>query len=239
MPITHNNEKNASDISVCFRNALTPSRICGAYASQVYRTCMDTVSKGQQLFGQDYWFDQTRRRWNGPHTFAWDCAAPYDNYFIVSTKNTPGVLFKSQAYPDVNSIYTDNGASFNCTALTATMPKNREMVEKQVLETTTELAYLSAPNNNYNVFFLDEQGAVLNQAAIAAYQAGTLWGGFVWGVGLWTTIFSVPHTFDVPWPTPTIFQKLALQHKVQAAQGVAIGTTYMRYQETGYTTTVP
>jgi hypothetical protein len=108
-----------------------------------------------------------------------------------------------------------------------------------VLETTTELAYLSAPNNNYNVFFIDEQGAVLNQTAISAYQAGTLWGGFVWGAGLWTTIFAVPHTFDVPWPTPTIFQKLALQHKVLAAQGVAIGTTYMRYQETGYTTTVP
>jgi hypothetical protein len=200
---------------------------------------MDTVVKGQQLFGQDYWFDQTRRRWNGPHTFAWDCGAPFDNYFLVSSKNAPGILFKSQAYPDVNSVYTDNGASFNCTALSATMPKVRDMVEKQVLETTTELSYLSTPNNNYQLSFLDEQGAVLNQAAISTYKAGTLWGAFTWGVGLWSSIFSVVHTFDVPWPTPTIFQKLALKHTIQAAQGVAIGSTYMRYQETGYTTPVP
>lgn len=238
-PVTHGDRSSQSDIGAPFRNALTPSRIAAAFCSSIYRTSMDTVLRGQQVFGQDYWFDTGRRRWNGPHSFAWDCACPFDTYFILSTKNVPGVLFKSQSYPDVNSVYTDNGATMTCTAISATLPKVEEMKEKQVLETTTELGYTSALNNPYQISAIDDQGTTLNSLAITAFNAGGLWGGFTWGATPWASIFSIPHVFDVPWNDPIIFQKLAIGHTVTAAAGVSVGTTFARYQNTGYTTTIP
>lgn len=237
--ITHGDRSVSSDISAPFRNAITPSRIAAAFCSSVYRVTMDTVVKGQSLFAQDYWFDTRRRRWNGPHTFAWDCASPYDTYFIVSGAGTPGVLFKSQAYPDVNTVYTNNGANYNCTATSATMPKIEEMREKQMVEMTSELGYTPIANNNYQIYALDEQGSVLNQVAVSTYNPGSLWGGITWGLGVWGSNAPAPHTFDVPWDDTVIFQKIAIKHVVMAASGVCVGTQYMRYQNTGYTTTIP
>lgn len=234
-PVAHRSGDPRSDISSPMRNALTPSRICASFNSQVYRACMDTVVRGTQVFGADYWFDTRKRRWSGIHSFAYDCAAPFDTYFLLSTKNTPGVLFKSQAYPDVNTVYTDNGAAFECVATSSTFPKVNEMREKAVIETITELGLTSIPNVSYSISALDEQGNSLGSIGISTYTPGALWGGFTWGAGEWTSVFSIPHTYDVSWNAPLQFQKIAIQHLVPAAAGIGVGTTYLRYQDLGYT----
>jgi hypothetical protein len=234
-PIENSERMNASDVSSPFRNTTAPSRMASAYVSQIYRTCMDTINNGVQVFGADYWFDTRRRRWNGIHSFAYDCASPYQNYFILSSKNAPGILFKSQAFPDSNSVYTDNGAAYTCLVTSSSMPKVEEMSQKQVTESTIELTYLTTPNVSYTIAGLDDQGAALGSVGINTYQPGTLWGSFTWGAGLWSSIFKIPHVFNVPWANPLVFQKLGLQVSVPATQGVGIGTAYMRYQKTRYT----
>lgn len=229
----------ASDVSAPFRFATQPSRMAACFNSQTYRVCLDTVILGQAISGADYWFDLRKRRWNGIHTFAYDCASPYMNYFILSTANTPGVLFKSQSYSDTASTYADNGTAYQCTAISATWAKIEDMSQKQVIETTTELAYITTPSLSYSVTALDEQGNSLGSAAVNAYRPGSLWGGFTWGSGLWSSTIGIPHTFDVPWPAPIVTQKIAIQHSIPAVAGAAVGSTYMRYQKTGYTVAPP
>src|SRR6266850_3442288 len=234
-PLEHSDRTNASDVSSPFRNAITPSRVAGNYVSQIYRICMDTINKGVSVSGADYWFDTRKRRWNGIHSFAYDCIDGYQNYFILSSAAFPGILFKSQAYPDSTSVYTDNGAGYTCLVTSSSMPKVEEMSEKQIVESTIELTYLAAPGVSYTVSGLDDQGATLDAVAINTYQPGSLWGGFLWGVGLWSSVFKIPHVFNIPWEAPLVFQKFSLQVSVPATQGVGIGTAYMRYQKTRYT----
>ncbi len=56
--------------------------------------------------------------------------------------------------------------------------------------------------------------------------------GLLWGAGAQ----NIPHTFPVPWKTPLVFEKMALQIKADASAEVGIGTFYARYQKTGYMT---
>lgn len=228
-----------SDISAPFRFGTSATRVAASFVSQTYRVCMDTVIAGQAIAGADYWFDLRKRRWNGIHSFPYDCASSFKNYFVLSSAAAPGILFKSQAYSDTNTVYTDNGAFYQCSAQSGTMPKVEEMRQKQVIETTTEIAYLTTPNVNYSITATDEQGNSLGSVGINAYRPGSLWNGFTWGAGLWTSVVAVPHTFDVPWPEPLLFQKIAIGHTIPAVAGVAIGSTYLRYQNTRYSVAPP
>lgn len=234
-PLVNGAETIAADVSSPFRNATSPTRAAGAFAGQIYRVALDTVNRGVAVSGADYWLDLRKRRWNGIHSFGYDCASSFGTFFVLSTRNTPGVLFKSPAYPDSNSVYLDNGVAYQCKLTSATMPKVEEMSEKQVVETTWELSYLTTPNISYSISALDEQGNTIGSSGINPYQPGSLWGSFTWGSGLWSSTFTIPHVWDIPWSAPLIFQKTALQLTVPATQGVAIGTAYLRYQKLGYT----
>ena len=43
-----------------------------------------------QSVTNDYWFDEHKRRWTGPHSFAYDCLSQYGNYFIMTANGVPG-----------------------------------------------------------------------------------------------------------------------------------------------------
>jgi hypothetical protein len=221
------------DIVAPFQNALTPSRVAACYASSVYRVCLETIIRGTQSVN-DYWFHENRRRWTGPHSFRFDCASQYQNYMILASNANPGYLYKSELYQSTSSAYNDDGTTFTPTLESSTFPKEGHMTQKQVVESTIELANGGAITT-YNIQALNDQRETLDSVNITVASAGKLWGSFVWGDGtLWTSSTNRPHVYTVPWTVPINFQKMALFIRATATAALAIGTFFARYQDAGY-----
>ncbi len=126
------------------------------------------------------------------------------------------------------------------------------MARKQVTESQIELATSNA--TEYTVTAQDESGNTLDQTIIGVTSVGEPWGYFYWGMGtLWTAdnhwdggsvwdggavwdagVESIPRTYPVTWTVPFVFEKMALQIDALADEQVVIGTSYVRYQQTGY-----
>lgn len=242
--LTYRVDNPNPDLQTPFINALTPTRWAGGYTANLFRVCGPTALRGVAATN-DYWFDEHKRRWNGPHTFQYDCASSLGGYFVLSSANNPGVLLQSQASPQLSSVYTDLGSPYTVTCLSATFPKVGDMCHKQVAESQIELG--GAPRGAvYTITAEDEQGNDLDSVTITV-PAGLLllWGsvaqggtGTIWGSGaLWASQQSTPpRTYAVPWNAPLVFEKLQLSISAEANANVQIGTFYARYQKTGYMT---
>lgn len=231
--VLHSGQETDADIMVPFQNAVTPSRVAGSYSGGIYRLSMDTVSQGASITG-DYWFDESRRRWNGPHTFPYDCAAQLENYFVLSSNANPGKLYKSPVRPTLQSVYTDDGVATMATLNSSQFPKTGHMTEKQVVESTLELSSAGG-SVAYTVTASDERNNALSVSVIATAQAGSTWGVGVWGTFVWAQTFQAVRPYNVPWTVPLVFKKIALQVIAVASGALSIGTFFARYQDTGYT----
>ena len=184
-PLTHSLQEIEPDVQAPFENAQTPTRWAAAYNSTVYRVCGPTLIRGSQVTN-DYWFDEHKRRWNGPHTFTYDCASAIGGYFVLSSVNNPGLLMQSFTQQNLSFVETDLDSQNSVTLLSSTFPKVGDMFMKQVAESQIELA-ASGGAITYFITALDEQGNVLGTAQISVTDSGAKWGAFVWGDGtLWT-----------------------------------------------------
>jgi hypothetical protein len=232
--VTNTAQDPDPDIQIPYVNTTQTTRIAGAYSGSVYRVCIPTVINGQSVTN-DYWFDEHRRRWNGPHSFAYDCASSYGNNFVISGAGNSHLLMGSQSVPDTTSVFTDLGVAQSPMMLTSTFPKPGKMTEKQVVESTQELS-ASGGNITYQVTVQDEQGNALETVAVPIVAAGGLWGGGGnWGGGgIWTNSWNIPHVYSLPWAAPIVFKKMALEITASASAQLQIGTHFARYQDTGY-----
>jgi hypothetical protein len=223
-----------ADLQLPFQNATTPSRISASFSGNIYRVCVPTLLSGVSQTN-DYWFDIRRMRWNGPHTFVYDCAAESGSSFILSGAGTHAALFQSASYPITNSVYNDNGTQLNVSMLSSTFPKTNHMAQLQVVESTLELSS-SGASVNYGVTGVDEKGNTLNSTFVLTQPAGGVWGAFTWGSGVaWSSSVNVPAVYTIPWTAPLVFQKMALNIIATSSSSLSIGTFYARYQDTGYT----
>lgn len=233
-PVTFSQDNSDPDIQQPWLNATEPSRIAACYSGSIYRICIPSV-----VFGQsgsfDYWFDEHRRRWHGPHTFSYDCASAFGNYFVLTSNANPAQLIKSQSESDTTSVYTDLGTPMIATMFPATLPKVGHMTQKQVVESTQELS-ASGGNASYSITAQDEQGNALGSVAISVVSAGKVWGGGnLWGDGTkWTNSLNIPRVYNLNWPAPLVFKKISPVITATASANLQIGTHYSRYQDTGY-----
>lgn len=225
------------DIQAPWLNANEPSRIAGGYSGTVYRVCMQTTLLGTTSTN-DYWFDEHKRRWSGPHTFPYDCVSQYANYFVLCSNAFPGMLFKSEMNPTTTTAYTDNGTAIMSTVQSSTFPKVGDMSMKQVVESTVELSSAGNPTS-YGITALDDQGNTLNSCQVSVFPSGTLWGSGVWGGFKWASSINRPATYNVPWTAPLVFNKMAIYLTATATGAISIGTFFARYQNAGYTNSVP
>jgi hypothetical protein len=235
-PLSHTpGNDGAADVQVPFQNATTPSRIAASFSGNIFRVCVATIIQGVQQTN-DYWFDIRRKRWNGPHTFTYDCLAQFGNNFVVSGIDHGAALFVSQSLPQIGSVYSDNGVQLISHERSSSFPKTGRMAEVQVVESTQEFAS-SGSAVNYNITALDDQGNTLNSTFIMTPAAGITWGGgHLWGDGsLWSSSAKVPHVYNIPWTIPLVFQKMALDITATSSNSLSIGTFFARYQDTGYT----
>jgi hypothetical protein len=223
-----------ADVQVPFQNATVPSRIAASFAGNIYRVCVPTDLSGITQTN-DYWFDIRRMRWNGPHTFVYDCASQYSSNFILSSASQGAALFNSQSAPTQTSVYNDAGTQLTVTMQSSTFPKTNHMAELQVVESTQELSS-SGASVNYGITGVDEKGNTLNSTYIVTQAIGGVWGAFTWGGGTrWSTSVNTPVVYTVPWSAPLVSQKMALNITATSSNSLSIGTFYARYQDTGYT----
>ncbi|RQN37368.1 hypothetical protein [Paraburkholderia tropica] len=222
-----------ADLQVPFQNATQPSRISASFAGNIYRVCVPTLIQGQAQTN-DYWYDIRRKRWTGPHTFIYDCAAQYGSSFALSSSSQGAALFVSTTIPTSNSAYSDAGSAFSAHLRSSNFPKTGHMQEVQVVESTIELATTGAPVL-FNLTATDDQNNTLAATALQTMSSGTLWGSFIWGQANWSTNTSIPHVYSIPWPQALVFQKMSIDVMVTPTEKTQIGTFFARYQDTGYT----
>jgi hypothetical protein len=183
-PLTYSGDFSEPDVQAPFENATQPTRSASAYNSTVYRVCIPTIVRGRQGTN-DYWFDEHRRRWNGPHTFVYDCAGGLGSNFVLSGVGYPGKIMQSATQQTQNFVNTDLSTLMTCSLLSSTFPKTNDMAMKQVVESQIELS-ASGGNITYNIEAQDEQGKILGSATIAIKGSGSPWGSFSWDDGtLW------------------------------------------------------
>lgn len=240
-PLTNRYDSMDPDLQTPFINATTPSRWAAGYAVGVYRACGPTILNGSSVTN-DYWFDEKRRRWNGPHSFQYDCASNLGGAFVLSSATAPGKLFLGSPVQQLSSVFTDVGAPYSVNVLSSSFPKVGDMLQKQVAESQIELA----KGATYTISAQDEGGNAIaspsSTVTLAVPGAATnLWGTGTWGAGLlWNSpVRTVPRTYAVPWAAPLVFEKMQLAVSATASANVQIGTFYARYQKTGYMTMGP
>lgn len=231
----------APDIQVPFQNATAPTRIAAGFQGNIYRICVPTTTPSGAI-NADYWFDLSRLRWNGPHTFAYDCvsmptSAVSGSFFVLSSAANPGMLFRSLTQPQsgITLVYNDLGTPLQTLLTSSSLPKTGHMAEKQVVESTIELSSVGAAVS-YNITALDDRGRTVGTAGITTQNVGAPWGGFNWGAGpTWSSPTNTPFTYTAPWAAPVVFKKFVLNVQAAASNSLSIGTFYARYQDCGYT----
>lgn len=232
-PLTKEEKSQEQDVQAPFQNTTAATRMAAGFTGSLYRVCLPTTILGVAATN-DYWFDMNRRRWTGPHSWPYDCIGAVSNYFVVSSISAGAALYKSAILPVVSSVYNDNGTALTCTLQTSTLPKDGRMAQRQVVESTIELA--SYASQIYTVNALDDQQNLLNTTSISALGVGKLWGSNVWGDGsVWAGSQNIPHVYNIPWTQPVVFQKMSIQVITTASASSSIGTQFHRYEDTGYT----
>jgi hypothetical protein len=233
-PLSHTpGSDGVADVQVPFQATTQPTRMSASFAGNIYRVCVPTLIAGQAVTN-DYWYDIRRKRWNGPHTFIYDCAAQFGNTFVLSSASQGAALFISTTVPTANSVYNDAGAVLTSHLRSSSFPKTGHMAQVQVVESTLELSSSGAAVN-YNLTALSDQNATLGSTFVVTTANSTIWGSFTWGAANWTSNTNIPHVYNIPWAAPLVFQKMALDILTTSSNSVSIGTFFARYQDTGYT----
>lgn len=216
-PITKDQDNSDPDIMLAWQRSSPVTRMAADYCETVYRVCIPSTVRGVAGFF-DYWFEEHRRRWNGPHTFRYDCAAQYGGFTILVSNTNQAKLIKSEVFPSGSSVYTDLGSVATSTMQTSLFPKTGAMIVKQVSESTQELASFGGATY-YQLTALDELGSTINSCNVPITIANSS---------------NIPKTYTVPWTIPLVFKKLALLLQATSSSLLSIGTHMSRYKQTGY-----
>lgn len=211
------------------------TRANGAYCNSVYRICLDTIVNGQTFTG-DYWYDFTKGRWTGPHTFVYHQIIAYSNYFLIASNNVNGTLFQSNVVQASSSVFTELTLPYQFSITTAFMPMTGRMNMQQIVESTMEIG-IYGTNTTYNISLYDEYNNQTTGTPIVAVSNQPQWGSVTWGSFTWaqSLYYCVPKLMN--WSNPFVFNKCYLTINGTAVTGSKIKNVFFRYQDAGYTAT--
>lgn len=220
-------------VNVPFVYAAVPSRVNVACNANVIRISVQNGFKAGNP-SEEYWYDMSRDCWSGPHTFPASMIAPYSNSFIMTPVSVTAKLFQSDVYQTGTSGFTENGAALSWEYKTAVLPDTQQMAETAIIESTL-LAAFTAGASAYVVQALDDLGAIIGSATLAAPAAGvSKWGGFLWGAATWSGVSSGYQHRQIAWSAPVVFRRLQLRAAGSSGSGVRLGDFNLRYQILGY-----
>lgn len=209
------------------------TRANGNYCNSVYRICLDTIVNGQSTTN-DYWYDFTKGKWTGPHTFIYHQMIQYSNYFLLSRNDVPGTLYQSNVVQSSSSVYTELGNPYAFNITTAFMPITGRMNMQQIVESTMEVGVYGT-NTTYNITLIDEYNNQTIGTPVIATSNLPEWGFATWGAFTWaqSIFYCVPKLMN--WDNPFVFNKCLLQINGTAVTGSKIKNIFFRYQDAGYT----
>ena len=248
-------------VTMPFRNVSIPSRVVAAYNAGVYRICV----QNSQAIGapyQDWWYDQPKGIWTGPHTFRYDVAVAYNSTFILFSNATGATrtLWQSDPWQVLTSSFTENGVQLTWTYQTAPLADLGRLTANSAIETTINVAFGSgmtsftgtnwdaftwgntrwygittfSPTQQLSVVASDESGAVLSQAILTSSSSGTLWDSFNWGGSKWGSSISGLRPYSIPWTKPLVFTKLVILATGGSAPGLKVSNLQVLYQPLNY-----
>jgi hypothetical protein len=224
--------QSGQGISVPFIYAYVPSRVIASANADVVRvSTQNSFATGNPQ--QEWWFDQARGIWHGPHTFPASLMQPWRSTFIMTPIGVGGSLWRSDIFQDLNSSFVENGAQMGYQWQTSLLPDAEQMAEFAMIETTINMA-LSLAQPLCTVTALNEQGFAYDQVSINAAGKPTRWGQFNWGGASWLGDSNNLYPRAMPWHQPIVFRRLALSAVGLSSPAVQIGDMFMRYEMLPY-----
>jgi hypothetical protein len=219
-------------INVPFLNIVEPTRANMACNQNVLRASVQNggVTGAPQ---QEWWFDISRKKWSGPHTFPASMIEPYLNTFIMAPLGILGSLWRSDVVQSLTSSFVENGVPLSFAYTTCFLPDAKQMAEFCVVETTLNMA-LTQNQGAVTVQALDQQASVLGQVQVQQTGTATIWGQFNWGQASWGAPASNLAHRDLNWPQPLVFSRMQFQVTGTCTAGFKIGDMFTRMQRLGY-----
>lgn len=219
-----------SDIVQPFLAASTPSRAVAVYANSIYRLCLDTAIAGTAITGADFWYDFMYQRWNGWHSFGYDCAVQISGTCYLTSTSVGAKIFASTVVPTSASVYTDNSSAYTSRMQSSYLPVERTMSMKSLIEGTVEMVSGQGAQYTLNVTMVDENGNICGSATVNSQPAASAWGTGTWGAFTWTTSTQVATPNLIPFESPVVFSVANVAATVTAAKGVGIKEWFFRVQ---------
>lgn len=223
-----------SGVVVPFLNALYPTRMCAAYAEDIFRvTVQNNAAPTQPIY--EYWFNFQDKQWSGPHTCAMRVIAAYAGG--ASSVGAPwaanGVAWQSSVLPVATSGYVENGVPLTWAFQTTLLPDNHEGSYNKVIQMNLALAIYSS--DNLLVSAIDSRGLTLDAVNVSGFSgAPSYWGSATWGSSVWGTTAPYLREIPVPWKLPLIFRQASVSITGASASGQQIGNIYAKVQPVGW-----
>lgn len=219
-------------INVPFVYSVQPTRAQASSNQNVLRVSVQNGLAANSP-NQDWWFDLSRRKWSGPHTFPAAMISAWNNTFIIAPITAVASLWQSDVVQSLTSTFVENGQQLTWTYLTSMLPDPQQMSYFAMVETTLNLQLVSG-QGAVSVQALDQNSSVLGSVIVAPSAAGTIWGQFNWGQALWGGAQFALFPRALEWASPLVFRRLQLQASGNSIFGFKVGDTFLRYQKLGY-----
>lgn len=244
--------KDGDGITAPFISILVPSRASAAYNFGIYRVQVQNglfVNVGgawssgfSSGFGpgvvftqqQEWWYDDVRQLWSGPHTVQVSLSIPYQNGFLVTLQRAGAAIFKSDPFQSFTSTFVENGEQLYYAWQTAYLPDTDQMSEVCIIESTLHMALVSG--NKTTITALNQDNVPLDQFTVISSGAPTNWNQFNWNNANWNgaTLGNALYPRRMDWNAPLVFRRMSLMATGASAQGLKIGRLHMKYQVLGY-----
>lgn len=219
-------------INAPFIYSLVPTRAQASSNQNVLRVSVQNgLAPGSP--NQEWWFDLSRQKWSGPHTFPASMIAAYNDTFIIAPVGITAALFQSDVAQSGSSTFVENGQQLTFNFTTAMLPDPKMMSYFAVSESSLNVAQVSG-QNAIQVQALDQNQGLLGSFTIPAIGVGTVWGQFIWGQALWGGAASGLFPRSLEWVTPLVFRRMQLKATGTCGLGLKIGDLFLRYQMLGY-----
>jgi hypothetical protein len=204
------------EVNKPFMTALTPTRTACAYNQGTYRAVVDFLQGGSyEKF--EYWWDEIRQLWTGPHTLTYDNIIPSGASFLVSSATNTGVIYQTNVLPGPMDSFTEFGSQLTFTYQTGILPEDVSILsEKALIEHTIFMGFATEVILTFTA--LDPANNVLSTYMVTTPIIAP----------------SGPTTYGVFWPAPIIFNRMSIQISGNSTIGLQLGAMYLHYQALGY-----
>jgi hypothetical protein len=204
------------EVNKPFMTALTPTRTACAYNQGTYRAVVDFLQGGSyEKF--EYWWDEIRQIWTGPHTLTYDNIIPSGASFLVTSATNTGVIYQSNVLPGATDNFTEFGSPLSFVYQTGVLPEDTSILsEKALIEHTIFMGFTAQQQIEFQA--LDPSSNVLSTYNFTTPLIAP----------------SGPTSYGVFWSAPIIFNRMSIMISGQSSGGLQLGAMYLHYQALGY-----